>query len=455
VLVAALLVGCWLVALFVALTAGNCSASSAIPVLCQPSFGAAAAIAIAALPLVAFVSRGHLFAAVFGLYIILVPIDDALHVGPGLSIDKLVGIACALIALGVIVRRRPRVRLPEAIFGWAAVVALMAVSTIWGMDPAASSAMLVTILSTFALFVIVVATPIDPLDFRVIVIATITSGAIMGLIAIVMARSELSTAAGQVGRLLLNFGTATEDPNRFGASLLLPVAMTVGAVGKARGWQRIGLLAILPLPFAAYYFTASRGTTLALIAMAIVGILSSKHRVALIAIFGVCVSLILFVPNEITSRFLSDGTMSSGAGRLDIWTVAVPIFRSHWLFGTGAGTFISAYNHAFFSGYQSESAGWNRDPHSLLVSTATELGVTGIIAMVGALVLQYRSLRLIGSDHPYPWMRTVFTAAFVGLVVASLFVDVLATKFAWLLFTEMLVAARLAARPATLIPQPS
>jgi hypothetical protein len=64
-------------------------------------------------------------------------------------------------------------------------------------------------------------------------------------------------------------------------------------------------------------------------------------------------------------------------------------------------------------------------------------------------------LRLIGSDHPYPWLRTVYTAAFVGLLVASLFVDVLATKFAWLLFTQMLVAARLAARPVTLIRRPS
>jgi hypothetical protein len=78
----------------------------------------------------------------------------------------------------------------------------------------------------------------------------------------------------------------------------------------------------------------------------------------------------------------------------------------------------------------------------LLISTSTELGVVGVIFVGVALIMQYRSVRFIGPDHPYPWLRTVFTAAFVGLVVSAFFVDVMEKKFAWLLFTEMLVAVR-------------
>lgn len=450
VIAGALIALCSLVALAIGVTAGNCRTWLAIPVLCQSSVGVAAAIAIAALPLVVFALAGRSLAALLALYIVLVPLDDALLVGPALSVTKLVGIAVGVAALFAIAKHRARVRLPYAVFGWTAVVGLMILSTIWGIDPGASAEGLVTILSAFALFVIVVATPIEPADFRAIIAATIASGAIVGVVALVMAQHELSTVQGQVGRLFLTFGTSTADPNRFGASLLLPVAMTVGAIGQARGWHRIGLLAILPLPLAAIYLTASRGTTLALIAMAIVAIFASRHRVALSAALCTVVGLLLIIPNEITSRFFAEGTEVSGAGRLDVWTIAGAVFRSHWLVGSGVGTFASAYDRAFFSAYEPQFAGWNRAPHSLLISTATELGVVGILLMALALLLQYRALRLIGPENPYFWLRTVFSAAFIGLLLAALFVDVLTTKFAWLLFTEMLLVVGLAVRPSAL-----
>ncbi len=440
----ALIVGCALVALFIGVNVGNCSASQAIPIFCRPNTGIVAAISIAALPLLIFAARRRPLAALFGLYIVLVPIDDVLLVGQAFSITKLLGIASAVTALAIILRRRSEIRLPHAVLGWTAVVALMALSTIWGINPKDSMPDLTAVTSAFVLLAIVVVAPLDSVDVRAIVAATIASGIVVGIVAMIMARHELSTIAGQVGRLYLTFGSTTEDPNRFGASLLLPIAMTVGAIGQFRGWRRLGLLAILPFPLAAVYLTASRGTTLALIAMAIFGIFRSKHRLALIGVLVVGVGLMLVIPNEITSRIFTEGTATGGAGRLDIWTIAMAVFRSHWLLGTGVGTFPSAYDHAFFAGYEPQYAGWNRAPHSLLVSTGTELGVVGLISMACALVLQYRSLRLMGPGDPYPWLRDVFAAAFVGLLVASLFVDVLITKFSWLLFTEMLVVARLA-----------
>ncbi len=220
------------------------------------------------------------------LYIVLVPIDDVLLVGSSVTVTKLLGLAVAAAAIVTILKRRHRLRVQHAVVGWAAVVALMLLSTVWGIDPAWAKLTVVPVVSAFALFVVVVAVPMEPSEFRAVIAATILSGAIVGLISLVSAQHELSTIKGQVGRLYLSFGTATEDPNRFGASLLLPVAMTVGAIGQARGWSRIGLLAILPLPLAAIYLTASRGTTLALIAMAIVGILASRHRLALSAFLG-------------------------------------------------------------------------------------------------------------------------------------------------------------------------
>ncbi len=436
------------------MTAGNCNAWLAVPLLCQSTAGLIGAVLIAALPLLVFGGLRRPLLVLLALYIIFVPINDALQVGRALTITKMVGIGVALIALAIIVKRPAAVRLPYAVFGWAGLVGLMALSTIWGIDPSLSGQDFPTIVQAFALLVLIVAVPMEAADFKAVITATIASGAIVGLVAIVTGQHELSNIAGRQGRLYLSFGTSVQDPNRFGAALLLPVAMTVGAIGQARGWGRIGLLAILPLPFAAIYLTASRGTTLALIAMAIVGILVSRHRVILSALLGAAVGLVLIIPNEITSRFFAEGPKTTGAGRLDIWHVALAIFSSHWLLGTGVGTFPTAYDRYLLPAFgfalagrpgEEQFPGWGMAPHNLIVSTATELGIVGIAAMAVALFLQYRSLRFIGPDHPYPWLRTVFTAAFIGLLVAAFFVDVMTTKISWLLWTEMLLAARLAA----------
>ncbi len=441
-------VACGFLAWCVAVGAGNCGAWYAIPGLCRSPAAAPAAAAIAALPLLALLVIRSPLATFLGLYIVLVPIDDALLVGQGLTVTKLAGLALGITALVRLIKARARIRVPYAVLGWAAVLSYMALSVLWGIGPDSSTQQLVTMLSAFVLLVIVVIVPKTPSELRAIIFATIFSGAVVGIVAILFAPYELSNLAGRVGRLYLSFGNSTLDPNRFGAALLLPVAMTIGALGQVRGRGRIALWGCLALTLAAVYLSASRGTILAMIAMAIVGILASRHRVALGLALAAGVALLVVVPSEITRRLFSEGTLASGAGRLDIWRVALEIFSGHWLVGTGIGTFIPAYNRAFFLAYEPQFAGWGRDPHSLLLSTAAELGVVGIAIVLGGLVLQYQSTSLIEADHPFSWMKTVFRAAFIGLMTASFFVDVLQTKFAWLLFTEMLLFASLRPHPS-------
>jgi putative inorganic carbon (hco3(-)) transporter len=435
---------CLLLAFVVAVTAGRCDGVFAIPQLCNFPIAVGAALTIAAVPLVVRLTARRPIAWLFAAYIVLVPINEALFLSPSLTVTKILGIVLAVVAIATVVWKRAPIRLPGAVFAWAAVVALMTLSIVWGVAPALSLPTIITISSEFALLAVIVATPLDREDLRAVIIATIASGAVVGVVALVSGQHELSTIEGSVGRLYLNLGTATLDPDLFGAALLLPVAMTVGAFGQTKGWQRIGLLALLLLTLTAVYLTASRGTVLALIAMAIVGIAATRHRVALTAALLAGVALMFAIPNEVTSRFLAQDVtgLSTGDLRLDIWRVALPIFRGHWLLGTGVGTFPAAYDRAFFAAYQPQFAGWTVDPHGLLISTSTELGVVGIIFVGVALIMQYRSVRFIGPDHPYPWLRAVFTAAFLGLLVSAFFVDVMAKKFAWLLFTEMLLAAR-------------
>ncbi|HEX4012532.1 MAG TPA: O-antigen ligase family protein [Candidatus Cybelea sp.] len=444
IVVAVAVVACLLLALAIGVSAGNCSIWFAIPGLCDsPLVALPAAVIVAALPALAFALAGRPLAALLGLYIVLVPIDDALLVGGGFTVTKMVGFAIAIFAGATMLRRGMRVRVPYAVFGWLALIALMALSLTWSIDPEMSTGNLATIVSEFALLLILVAVPMKEAELRTVVWATILSGAAVGIIAMALARHELSTQAGQVGRLYLSFGTATVDPNRFGAALLLPIAMTVGTMGQTKRWTRAALLVPLGLALGAVYLSASRGTLVAIGAMAAVAILYSRRRVLLGSILAVVAALVYVVPSELSSR-LNEGTGSTLTGRTDIWRVAVAAFPQHWLLGSGVGTFIAAYNRAFFLTYQPQFLDWDRDPHNLIMSTAVELGAAGIVLLAGALILQYRSVRLI--PPPFAWLRPVFAAALIGLIVAAMFVDVLATKFAWLLFTEMLIFAGFGAR---------
>jgi O-antigen ligase len=447
VVVGVAIAACWLTAIVVGAGAGNCGAWLAIPRLCTSMpLGISTAVGVAALPLFVFLFSGRPLAALLGLYIILVPIDDALLLTEGLSIPKIVGAAIGIAAVVTLLRRRAAIRIPKAALGWLAVIALMGLSLWWSIDPEMSYTNLVTIASSFVLMLVVVAVPMNAGELRTVVFATIFSGAVIGLTAMALARHELSTVAGQEGRLYLSFGTATLDPNRFGASLLLPIAMTVGAIGQTKGWARIALVVALGFALTAVYLSASRGTLLALGVMGLVAVLGMRRRLLYGSLLAVCAVLLFVIPSEISSR-LYEGTGSSGTGRTDIWRVALAAVPAHPWLGTGVGTFVPAYDQAFFLTYQPQFLEWGRDPPNLIMSTVVELGLVGVVLVGVALVLQYRSVRLIPPDTPFSWLRPVFGISLIGMVVAAMFVDVLATKFSWLLFTEMLIFAKFAAPP--------
>ena len=162
VVVSVAVLACLLLALAVGVSAGNCSIWFAIPGLCDsPNIALPAAVIIAALPVLAVTLSGRPLAALVGLYIVLVPIDDALLVGGGFTVTKIVGLGIAIVAVATMLRRGIRITVPYAVLGWLAVVALMAISITWSIDPEMSSGNLITIASEFALLLILVAVPMN------------------------------------------------------------------------------------------------------------------------------------------------------------------------------------------------------------------------------------------------------------------------------------------------------
>jgi tetratricopeptide (TPR) repeat protein len=80
---------------------------------------------------------------------------------------------------------------------------------------------------------------------------------------------------------------------------------------------------------------------------------------------------------DVSKRLLSFGS----AARIDQWHVAVDEWRGHRLLGTGAGTYAQYWMAA------RSNAGKVLDVHNLYVETLAELGLVGLVILVGALLV--------------------------------------------------------------------
>ena len=146
---------------------------------------------------------------------------------------------------------------------------------------------------------------------------------------------------------------------------------------------------------------------------------------------------------------------SGGAGRTDIWAVGATIFESRPIAGVGYANFPLAFTTQSIreAGFVVEgSAVPGRGSHNIIVATAVELGVVGLVLLVaflGPLLLRRG------------WGRDAATvqAALIGLMTTALFLDILSNrKQVWLVialaaglsYVARVERARLGEMPAQL-----
>jgi len=70
-------------------------------------------------------------------------------------------------------------------------------------------------------------------------------------------------------------------------------------------------------------------------------------------------------------------------GRLAIWSGSLEILREHWVFGVGLGRFGASFAQFRVNDYHTLY------PHSFLLETAAELGVIGLLGLVGFLAAAF------------------------------------------------------------------
>lgn len=175
------------------------------------------------------------------------------------------------------------------------------------------------------------------------------------------------------------------------------------------------------------YYIFLTGSRSGLLGVAIISVicfnLDLKKNIYII--LGLLILFIFLIPNileqlpkDLLERFSLDamlGKTSESSSRLEIWRIALKtISESNWLVGNGAG----ATEHLIGIRYYKDAA-----VHNYLLGHILELGLIGVTLFT---TLVYKMFKEVFFG-PYRKQGV----AFIGVIIASLFLDVLTTKFFW------------------------
>lgn len=407
------------------------------------AMGAAVALALA-------VHRPVLFP--FLAYIAAVPFDNLLQTGGG-TITKFLGIASAIAFLLVMLDRRRTIAPPIAIVGWAAFLVWSVASLAWANDPAFGTQSLLQVCQLFVLCTIVATVRVRVAEIKPMMVAAVIGGVASSLYGVYMFTSgHISKSDALSQRLSISLGTHSFiNADHFAGALVFPMAIALTGFLRLRSWGKVASGVAFLLLLTGVLVSATRGAVIALAVMGVYLAIVERRRIQLVmlAVLGLAASAA--VPN-IWLRFL-DPEQGDLGGRSGLWKIAAAAFRQHWLAGAGTGNFRLAYRDAYLSVSQPGFFyhRWMEDSHNLIVNTSVELGVVGVILILAAWVLQFRTTERIPRTSVLGGVRSAIEAGTIGLFVVAMTVDIMWYKYLWIAFMLAIMArnAWLAdARPA-------
>jgi len=292
-----------------------------------------------------------------------------------------------------------------------AMVGAVAITSLWSARPDASVREILLWLTYASITLLVSSLLPGPSAARRFVDAAVVIGGWLALIGLFT-----FWGAGNPG---MRWYSTFYWPNPFAAFLLLllPIElMRMLLAATSRDAAAHGALAaLLAVPFVLTY---SRGAWISLAALVPVTALVLRPRMRSVPLRRLVI-LVLVVAAVVAGL-----TMGSGAGgpsvlgraksvtnardysvqgRLNFWRAAVAAFGDHPLTGTGPGTFGAVHAR-----YQRDVRYYARDPHSLYLQIAAEMGIVGILA--GAVLLWSAGrlwLRVLAASAGRPEFATI------------------------------------------------
>jgi len=369
-----------------------------------------------------------------------IPWEYSLDLGAPLgNVARVAGLLVLLAAIPAVLQSG-RMRAPGAVQWLALALYLWFCSSLfWTIDRAATFD---TIRGTFQELMIVWLVwefAETPEDLRALLRAFVAGSWVLAVLTLLNFSSPAAIAAGQI-----RFAAYGQDPNDVARFLDLgfPLAALL-ANGAGSNWlesrwpERVLAIGYLPLGLVAVLLTASRGGFLAA-AVALIGCVvllgRGRARAVLTGAFALpafLAGLWLLIPSQTVARLatipeqLRSGDLNQ---RTNIWWAGIHAFANAPIFGTGAGTFVSAAGLAPLD-----------TAHNTALSVAVGTGLLGLtVAMAIVALVALAALRTDGS------LRVALLISLLVWAVTSLVATVETSRTTWLLFALIAVAGRMA-----------
>lgn len=337
---------------------------------------------------------------------------------------------------------------PQIFYLSLAVVAWSGFSLLWATDPGTARSTALRLALNVTLFIVVPSLASTRRDLFLVLYAYVFGAALTALYGIASGNANTDAA----GRLAGGIG----DPNEL-AALLVPgiilgfvlMSFTPSLIG------RVALSASIAVEGFALVFSQSRGGVIALGAAALAGVVwgGRQRGKFLFAVLGI----VSVVATYAALTSLSFGRFSSfgggGTGRVDIWAVALRVFRAHPILGVGIGNFPVVEGQYAAANLNITRIDLVLDMHKVTHNTylnvLADLGLVGLALFVGLIVLVLRAVvrrirvALKENDVELESLGRGILIALVGLLVAFTFISAQYEKQLWLLLGLALAAANL------------
>jgi len=271
-------------------------------------------------------------------------------------------------------------------------------------------------------------------DLRELMRAYVAGSWVLALLTLASFVSADAMAAEQI-----RFAAAGQDPNDVARFLNLGFPLAALLVNSERRWPwRLLALGYLPLGLVAVLLTASRGGFLAAV-VALIGsgvLLAYGHpkrvMAGALALPSIAALLWWIVPRGSFERLATITEQLQGGGlnqRWNIWTAGWHAFVKAPLFGSGAGSFVSAAGLA---------------PIDTAHNTALSIAVSGglVALFIAAAIVASAIWSITRTRGPLKW---ALVTALLVWIVTSLVATVEESRTTWLLMAMIALAGRLAA----------
>ena len=364
-------------------------------------------------------------------YAAMVPFSGLLVTDSGSTITKMLAMVTGGALVLSIIATGKVAKPSRSLIIAAVLTAYIGATIFWSINPPEAlytfgvHMMLVVLYAAIALY------PATPNDAKFVLAASI-----VGAIGVAAYGAYLFTHGQSVVETRLFIGwqddTNSIDPNEYAASLLTPIALSLMMFLRSKLdhtkvlWGGAVLLLLYGL-----MVSGSRGGMIALSVILIFIMIRSAYRTQIIAMLPLVVIGVLMSP--LAGRFVR-GDVTSGDLRFDVWKIGLASLHQYWFNGAGFGNFRDAYVQYYLSTPHLKLL-WDRPAHSILMQSAVELGVIGLVLVLAFWVAQFFELYYVRGNDRAADVCTALCAGVIGLFVSGISLDIMLSKYTWLAFS--------------------